>query len=243
MEIVDKLVQHTYNKIFFEKLHFLKTDLESIKKLILSNQKLLSSKIDRVLFISDLAEKLKSEKIDEAIKQRQTYGEVLMYDYKEIETLYNWLEANTNDKKEAFLNLLDTSCISTYKWEIEEEKLRLLFDKLRGNFISSDTSLEIFTFAFSGRPLKDVREKIEWLKYGKNKSVNKKSITDFLEILSSKEIISKPHHIKKNNEVEILNNLFSSKEGNLRFYNSNFVTPTIKSEYREELVSLVNSIL
>jgi len=99
MEAVDKLVQHTYNKIFFENLHFLKTDLESIKRLILSNQKLLSNKLDKVLFISDLAEKLKSEKIDEALKQRQTYGEVLMSDYKEIETLYNWLEANTNEEQ------------------------------------------------------------------------------------------------------------------------------------------------
>lgn len=99
MEAVDKLVQHTYNKIFFENLHFLKTDLERIKRLILSNQKLLSNKLDKVLFISDLAEKFKSEKIDEALKQKQTYGTVLMNDFKEVEALYNWLEANTNDEQ------------------------------------------------------------------------------------------------------------------------------------------------
>lgn len=99
MEAVDKLVQHTYNKIFIENLHFLNTDLESIKRLILSNQKLLSNKLDKVLFISDLAEKLKSEKIDEIKKQKQTYGQVLMSNYKEIEILYNWLEVFTNEEQ------------------------------------------------------------------------------------------------------------------------------------------------
>ena len=36
MEAVNKLVQHTYNKIFFEHTHLLNTNLESIKKLILN---------------------------------------------------------------------------------------------------------------------------------------------------------------------------------------------------------------
>ena len=97
MEAVDKLVQHTYNKIFIENLHFLNTDLESIKRLILGNQNLLSNKLDKVLFISDLAEKLKSDKIEKMTKQWQTYGEVLMDNYKEIEALYNWLEVFTNE--------------------------------------------------------------------------------------------------------------------------------------------------
>ena len=243
METVDKLVQHTYNKIFFENLHFLKTDLESIKRLILSNQKLLSNKLDKVLFISDLAEKLKSEKIDEIAKQRQTYGQVLMNDYKEIETLYNWLEANTIDKKEAFLNIPNTSGISTYKWIIEEEKLRLFFDKLRGNFISSDTTLETFTIAFSDRPLKEVKEKIEWLKISINKQPNKKAISDLIFTLLSKKVISKTKNIKTVDEIQILNTLFSFKNKALNFSNSNLVNDKNKSAYRKEFEKIIDSIL
>jgi len=114
---------------------------------------------------------------------------------------------------------------------------------LKGNFISSDTKLETFTLVFSGKPLKEVKEKIVWIKIGRSKSVSKISITDFVEVLLSKQIISKPHQIKKNNEIEILNTLFSSKEGNLKFNNANFVTPTVKSQYREELEAVINSIL
>ena len=67
MEAVEKLVKHTYDKIFIENLNFFKSDIESIKKLILCNQKLLSNKLDKVLYISDLTEKIKVEKINDAL--------------------------------------------------------------------------------------------------------------------------------------------------------------------------------
>lgn len=149
METVDKLVQHTYNKIFFENLHFLKTDLESIKRLILSNQKLLSNKLDKVLFISDLAEKLKSEKIDEIAKQRQTYGQVLMNNYKEIEVLYNWLEAFTNEEQ-----IEKTSII----WIKEEAELIRLSNYLFENsFIENQNN-------FYDVIINPNASKINWLK-------------------------------------------------------------------------------
>lgn len=149
MQAVDKLVQHTYNKIFFENLHFLKTDLESIKRLILKNQKLLPNKLDKVLFISDLAEKLKSEKIDEALKQEKIYGEILMNDFKEIKALYNWLEANTNEKQ--------TKKISTI-WIKEEDYLLKLSNYLFENsFI--ETQLGFYNIIIDTNA-----SKINWLK-------------------------------------------------------------------------------
>lgn len=150
MEAVDKLVQYTYNKIFFDNLHFLKSDLEIIKNLILSNQKLLSNKLDKVLFISDLAEKLKSEKIDEITKQRQTYyGQVLMNNYKEIEILYNWLEAFTNEEQ------IEKS---TNIWIKEETDLERLSNYLFENsFIENQTD-------FYDIIINPNASKINWLK-------------------------------------------------------------------------------
>ena len=51
------------------------------------------------------------------------------------------------DELEKSLNKIE---IITYKWDIEEEKLELLFDKLKVDFISSETSLDVFNpLAFS----------------------------------------------------------------------------------------------
>ncbi len=139
--------------------------------------------------------------------------------------------------------MLNNSDISTYKWEIEEDKLSFLFDKLRGDFISVNTTLDSFTFAFSGRPLQEVREKIQWVKYSKNRFPNKKSITDLIDILLSKNIIIKDANLKKVDELKILNTLFCSKDGEMIFTNSNFTSTGKTSEFRMDLEKIINSIL
>lgn len=146
-------------------------------------------------------------------------------------------------EKEAFMKSLNNSVISTYKWEIGDDKLSLLFDKLRGNFISTDTTLQTFTFVFSGRPLTEAKAKIEWLKCGKNKFPNKKSITDLIDILCSENIISKNENIRKVDEIVILNTLFRSKDGEMDFKNSNFTSTGKTSEFRMDLENIINSIL
>jgi len=145
-------------------------------------------------------------------------------------------------EKEVLKKSLNKNKIITYEWIIEDEKLVLLFEKLKDNFISSETSLSAFKFLFSGKPLNNVKKKIEWLKVAKNGIVNKKSITDFIGVLFDKEIISKPTTMSKNTEIKIFDTLFSSKNSNLKFSTSNFVTPIKKSQHRSELETIINSI-
>lgn len=133
--------------------------------------------------------------------------------------------------------------VLTYKWKIEEEKLTILYDKLKDDFINSDTSFETFSFLFSGKPLKEAKAKIDWLKMAKNKQPNKKSITDFIDILTSKSVIEKMKGLKKNDEIIILNTLFSSNKKELKFSNSNFTYTGKTSEFRLDLENLINSIL
>lgn len=147
------------------------------------------------------------------------------------------------EEKEDLFKSLNNSEISTYKWEMKEDKLSLLFDKLQGNFISADTTLETFIFVFSGRPLKEIKEKIEWLKYSKNRLPNKKSITDLIDILLSKKIIIKDENLKKADELKILNTVFYSKDGEMIFTNSNFTSTGKTSELRMDLEKIIDSIL
>jgi hypothetical protein len=133
--------------------------------------------------------------------------------------------------------------LTVYKWEIDEDKLKLLYEKLMDNFISSETTFETFKFLFSGRPINEAKEKIVWLKISRNKYPNKKSITDFIDVLIEKNIISIPNPIQKSEKILILNTLFSSKDRELKFTNSNFTTSGKTSEFRWELERLINTLL
>lgn len=87
------LVKHTYDKIFVEGLHFLsRGDVGELKKIILKDWSRLSNKLDKVLFIAELARKIKDEKIDEGLRQKTEYGQVIMNDFEKIKSLYDWLE-------------------------------------------------------------------------------------------------------------------------------------------------------
>lgn len=123
MEAVEKLVNLTYNKIFFEGLHFLKSDIESIKKIVLENQKLLSNRLEKTLFISDLAEMIKQEKINEAINQKRKYGRVIMQNFESIEALYLWLDNTTIETK--------TSINNAKVWVTDTETLQRLSEYLK----------------------------------------------------------------------------------------------------------------
>ncbi|HCM33384.1 hypothetical protein [Chryseobacterium sp.] len=145
--------------------------------------------------------------------------------------------------KDDFKNSLNPLELSTYCWRIEEEKLMLLYEKLVDNFISSKTTFETFKFLFSGRLLNEAKEKIIWLKTSKNKHPNKKSITDFIDVLVEKYIISTPYPIQKFEKIQILNTLFSSKDKELKFTNSNFTTSGKTSEFRVDLEKIANTLL
>ncbi len=123
MEAVEKLVTLTYNKIFFEGLHFLKSDIESIKNIVLENQKLLSNKLEKTLFISGLAEMINQEKINEAINQKRKYGQVIMQNFESIEALYLWLDNTTNETK--------TSMNNAEVWVTDTETLQRLSEYLK----------------------------------------------------------------------------------------------------------------
>lgn len=151
MEAVEKLVNLTYNKIFFEGLHFLKSDIESIKKIVLENQKLLSNRLEKTLFISDLAEMIKQEKINEAINQKRKYGRVIMQNFESIEALYLWLDNTTIETK--------TSINNAKVWVTDTETLQRLSEYLKDHsFI--DNSDDFYNVIINPK----YNSKANWLK-------------------------------------------------------------------------------
>ncbi len=154
----------------------------------------------------------------------------------------NHIILKLTEHKKSLINSMDKNEVLTYKWKIEKEKLILLYEKLKDDFINPDTSFETFSFLFSEKPLKEAKTKIDWLKVAKNKQPNKKSITDLIDILASKSVIEKMEGLRKKDEITILNTLFSSNKKELKFSNSNFTSTENTSEYRMDLEDIINSI-
>lgn len=91
-----EFVKHTYDQIFIENLHILKADLEGIQSIILKTQRLINNKAEKALFIYELAEKIKIEKLNEGYRQQKEYGQILMVGFESIEALYKWLTTLNN---------------------------------------------------------------------------------------------------------------------------------------------------
>jgi hypothetical protein len=146
---VEKLVKLTYNKIFFDELHILKGNLEEVKSAVLKNKRLLSNKFDELFFITDLAEKIKNEKINECLEQKRKYGEVLMQDFEVIFAIYNWLDTLTSIKKDVVKNTVQF-------WTKEEPTLEQLSKYLYKNSLI----LDLNSFCDVNNP--NLKHRIDW---------------------------------------------------------------------------------
>jgi len=89
----------TYSQIFIDNLHLLSQDLEGIKSLVIRNEGLLKDKVQKVLFIYELADLIKENKIKDALRQQHIYGTVIMSDYYQINSLYDWLVLKTDSDR------------------------------------------------------------------------------------------------------------------------------------------------
>jgi hypothetical protein len=193
------MVNLTYNKIFFDGLHCLKSDLDNIKELILKKEKLFNSKLEKTLFISELAEKIKIEKIVKAENQIKDYGKILMEDYEGIEDLYFWLDNDFNDS--------ENNQPVTKVWIKDEDNLTMLSSYLKEHSCIEDT--EIF---FNVLTDPDFNKKANWLQ-------TKTLLIYLFQKLKKKSFISK--QTSENSFIqdsfllkgELISNIKQSKNG------------------------------
>lgn len=145
--------------------------------------------------------------------------------------------------KNTYITDIENEGLKTFEWLIDTDKIEVLYNKLINNFIDKGTSLEVFRKAFLNIELSEITEKIVWLKVSKNKHPNKKSISDLVNILSEKKVIANLELEQKKDLLTKLNTLFSSKDTNLIFTNSNLSKKGKVSEYYLVLEQIVNLIL
>lgn len=157
----------------------------------------------------------------------------------EIKTLIDKLTLLKN----TYITDIENEGLKTFEWLIEIEKIELLYNKLINNFIDKSTSLEVFKKAFSNIELGEITEKTVWIKISKSKSPNMISISEFINFLIDKKVISTSNFKKQKDLLIILNTLFSSKNNSLKFNNGNLATKDKYSEWNKELEQIVNSIL
>ena len=95
-EKYEKFAQRTYGEIFHENSpNYFSNDLGYLKRLILRNRDILSEN-DRLLFMYELADIIKREKINEARNQKMKYKQILMANYDGIQSLYDWIKEQTD---------------------------------------------------------------------------------------------------------------------------------------------------
>lgn len=126
------------------------------------------------------------------------------------------------------------------KWIASELKLNRLYNELQLlNFVSSRTTFEDFKFNFSGNDLDLINKKIIWLKIGKNKKPNKKSISDFINVLVNHNYVERiPAYTTK-----ILGSIFTSIDADLIFHQSNLAkNDDTFSEFRMDFEKIINSL-
>lgn len=132
--------------------------------------------------------------------------------------------------------------IYTFKWLLDMNKISLLFDKLKIEYITDSTELVVFESLFSKVDIKSVKGKIDWQIQGKNGKPNKKSILDFIDLLEENKVISIEHFKLNKDYLEVLDNLFCCKGKSLKFENNNKPKKDSKSEFHYDLKGIIQSI-
>ncbi len=132
--------------------------------------------------------------------------------------------------------------LQVFQWSGPQEQLTALYNRLiMDGFIGSKTSLEAFSAIFSGCDISNIKEKIIWLKRGLNKRLNKKSISDFIDVLKENNLIvpiSTPSHL-----LSILSISFRGIDSETKFTHSNLVKEESYSGYRMDFEKIATTLI
>lgn len=139
-----ELAKHTYNQIFIEDYHLFAKDIDSLQKLIYGRLNMLKQDLDRVLFLEELADIIKTEKIDKAMRQKSQYKRVIMANYDEIQALYDWIReqadgSNIANEKETYKDKFQESFENYLHHENKAalmKKLHELLDSKKGRAVA-----------------------------------------------------------------------------------------------------------
>jgi len=208
--MISELARKTYNQIFFNDLHILTSDEDSIISLVENNMFLLDKKIDRYLFLEELKQLFYEKKIVIAQGQIYKYGQVLMSDYEIIKAIYNRLSD---------LNIVKSvSVVQSLDWRGSNNNLKTLFDFLIVRYIQKDTEFKELENLFSEN-IEIPQKPVQWI------SANRLLVYLFEELLKNNLIVNKRY-------PSIIENLklFVNKSG--KFIKSQDLT-TAKNAYLE----------
>ncbi|WP_417369805.1 hypothetical protein [Flavobacterium beibuense] len=84
--------------------------------------------------------------------------------------------------------------LKSFQWQSNPEKLNHLYLNLISNKYIGNTDFKTFELIFSGANLSVLKSKITWLKIAKNKYPNKRSISDFINLLTEHSLIIQIDH-------------------------------------------------
>lgn len=231
---VNRLVDITYSKIFLENLHILKGDLEKLKHLIIQNREILTTQLDKVVFISDLADKIKMEKINTAIRQQEKYGLVLMDNFDEIKSLYDWLEklSNNDGEVDTEKSIEDNIIKKDIVVNDGNSKIREISMLWTGKDVELD---KLSTFLFTNKCIEDkesfsevllnsdYRQKVDWRQ-------PKATLIHLISHLAHRELITNPKYVNRFIESNFLLNgevIKNVKQSKNQLNNSSFLAKEI----------------
>lgn len=123
------LARRIYQELFFENLNFMIKDAKNTHTFILKHRDNLPYN-EGTLFMYELAEIIKKEKIDEAERQRRELGEVMINDYEKISSLYNWIKTQNRSVREEIRPSNDKSFTDYLKHLEDKELIDSIIDKL-----------------------------------------------------------------------------------------------------------------
>lgn len=105
------------------------------------------------------------------------------------------------------------------------EYLEKLREKLVPKFVSPNTTFDAFLEVFTAKPLKDIKNRIEWQQEAKNGSVNKRGVFDLITCLEKNEIIEVVSN-RKSVLLKVLSFCFCENKRKMKFTNSNLIHST-----------------
>lgn len=224
-------------------IEFSESDLEKMRQIIEKDEEAIRSNLKTLLYrLDDYLKK----KIG-AIPPEKDFVQ-WFFDKKKIYETGNKLpsisEKELIDYTKSYIKYLDELSkenisvskqkLVSFKWLGTDEQLRQLYQKLLGSFIADETTWEVFRQVFNEQPLNSLKIKIAWIKQGKNKQTNKKSISDLMEILFDKKLVQRVGRTK--DKQAILGGCFVSPT---RFTVSNLSSPKKRSEHYAALEEII----
>lgn len=226
-EVIEEMTNIINNDKEIIKTHYLKV----IERLDVFIKDKIGSYADADDFANYFFDKKKINEWGENLP-KITEEEVLNSAIEYVKQLEEKLKTLTLEKQK------EDNFLTTFKWLKQENSLIKLYQSLiASEFISENTKYDCFKYVFSNLAVNDLNDKIIWLKMGRNKNVNKKSISDLIIVLINKCYIEKKESLPK-----LLSYCFKSEKKELNFTYSNLSKEEDFSEHRIELENIVGNL-